>query len=339
MTKDSNLLTTVVIVPRETFSTTIASVENVLESLAPTVPVVVVDCGYPREIHERLEAIAQRRPFTLVTANRFISPNQARNLGQREVATKYVSFVDNDVLVEPGWLAHLEACAEETGAWGVGPLCLKTPGHVHAAGGKNHIEQRGDGRRVHIGRADHDRAKRSRVEAVAQRCETEMFEFHCVLIRNDVFEMLGPLDEGLRSLHEYFDFCLTVREAGGSIWFEPSSVVIYGPPKSLSHEEKSYWYRRWSDQWNEASISRFAEKWQVDDNDGSLKDMVRFGRYHRRLAVRWIRKLPAGMAPKARAERAVFRCWARVYETVMYVRSMPQARRQLTVSISKPSSS
>lgn len=204
---------------------------------------------------------------------------------------------------------------------------------MHAAGGKSRLERQEDGRLVHVGRADHDRAPRDRVEPVLRRSETEMFEFHCVLVRNDVFDVLGPLDEQLRSLHEYFDFSLAIRTAGGSVWLEPACVVTYAPPKALTNAEKSYWYLRWSDRWNKGSIQRFAHKWQVDDNEGSLKDLARFGRYHRRLPVRWIRKPPAGMSTRARAERAVFRCWACVYETAMYARSIPRQRRELVVDV------
>ena len=64
--------------------------------------------------------------------------SQARNLGARHARGKHLVFVDNDIFVEPGWLASLTKCAEDTGAGVVGPLYLKGEPDgplVHCAGG------------------------------------------------------------------------------------------------------------------------------------------------------------------------------------------------------------
>ena len=43
----------------------------------------------------------------------------------------------------------------------------------------------------------------------------EVIEFHCMLVRTEVFAKLGALDDQLSSLHEYDELCMAVREAGG----------------------------------------------------------------------------------------------------------------------------
>src|SRR5207249_8335576 len=55
---------------------------------------------------------------------RHLVPNEARNIGLRRVRTRYVVFIDNDAVPAPGWLERMVECAEETGAWVVGPLYL-----------------------------------------------------------------------------------------------------------------------------------------------------------------------------------------------------------------------
>ena len=90
-----------------------------------------------------LQRESSEKGFLLITTEHHISPNQARNLGLKEVKTKYVVFIDNDALVTPGWLEALVRCAEETGAWVVGPLCLIGEigaGVVHVAGGNVHFK-------------------------------------------------------------------------------------------------------------------------------------------------------------------------------------------------------
>jgi GT2 family glycosyltransferase len=45
-----------------------------------------------------------------------------------QTSGKYVVFIDNDVLVTPGWLGSLVRRTEETGAWLVGALyCFGEP--------------------------------------------------------------------------------------------------------------------------------------------------------------------------------------------------------------------
>jgi len=67
-----------------------------------------------------LEVQAKQKGFHLIRTEHFLSPNQARN-SVAQVDTKYVVFVDNDLLVQrAGW--KISQCADETGAWVVGPL-------------------------------------------------------------------------------------------------------------------------------------------------------------------------------------------------------------------------
>lgn len=45
-----------------------------------------------------------------------LTPDETRNLGMAQVKTPYTVFVDNDVLVTPGRLEPLIACADDTKA-------------------------------------------------------------------------------------------------------------------------------------------------------------------------------------------------------------------------------
>src|SRR5262245_36266673 len=118
----SRPLATVAFVPREQFVTTQRSLETLYERTTEPFELVCVDGGSPPPVAEYLERAAREKQFTLVRADRFITPNQARNMALEHVGTPYVAFVDNDVLVSKGWLSALVDCAEETSAWVVGPL-------------------------------------------------------------------------------------------------------------------------------------------------------------------------------------------------------------------------
>jgi hypothetical protein len=40
-----------------------------------------------------------------------------------------------------------------------------------------------------------------------QRKQTELAEFHCVLVRTEIFEQIGFLDEAMLNTKEHLDFC------------------------------------------------------------------------------------------------------------------------------------
>src|SRR5262245_17880135 len=110
-------LATVAVVPRERFSMAARSLASVLRETPHATPIVYVDGGSPREVARRLARVAEGRPVEWIRERGYLSPNHARNLALARVHTRYVVFVDNDVLVAPGWLDRLVERAEATGAW------------------------------------------------------------------------------------------------------------------------------------------------------------------------------------------------------------------------------
>src|SRR5574342_637715 len=87
---------------------------------------VYVDGNAPARIGRRIQRMIRRHGDTLIRTDWYLRPTHARNLGFREVDTRYAVFLDNDVVVTPGWLEALVRCAEETGAAFVSPvICIE----------------------------------------------------------------------------------------------------------------------------------------------------------------------------------------------------------------------
>jgi hypothetical protein len=284
---------TIVVVPRERFSQTQRSLEDLYEHTTLPFHLIYVDAGAPPPIRRYLEEAAGQRRFQLIQIDRFLSPNEARNLAQRHVKTKYVVFLDNDVLVTPRWLEELVRCADETGAWVVGPLYLigeLSQQTIHMAGGVAHITEEG-GQRIFYDEHLLADSPLADMRASLHRRPCDYVEFHCALVRNEVFERLGPLDERLLSLHEHIDLGLLVRTAGGSVYIEPLAVVTYVPPPPCDSCDFPYFMMRWSDAWNRATIRHFKEKWGYSrlgffGDPASLDGedtILRWARGHRRL--------------------------------------------------------
>jgi len=288
-------LVTIVVVPRERFSHSERSLANIYEHTTCPFKLIYVSGGAPAPIQRYLERESQERGFQLIRAPHYLSPNKARNLGIHEIDTKYVVFLDNDALVMSGWLEALVQCAEETGAWVVGPLYFIGEFEhqiVHMAGGVVHTKEQ-EGKRILYEEQYHYNTPLADVRVPLRRQTCGHLEFHCMLVRTDVFERLGPLDEGLLSVHEHIDFCLTVRNAGGSVYLEPKAVTTYVPPPPCKWWDLPFFMLRWSEDWNLATARHFNEKWGVssvlhisDKSNSTLEDtIIRFARGHRRLVT------------------------------------------------------
>jgi len=288
---------TIVVVPRERFSYTERSLQSIYDHTTFPFRLVYVSAGAPSRVKQFLVFESAQKNFQLVSTDYCLAPNEARNLGLRKVKTKYVVFMDNDALVTPGWLEALVRCAEETDAWVVGPLYLIGEieianiehAFIHMAGGAAHIEEE-QGRRIlydeHL-LADLPLADRSQIK----RGPRDYVEFHCMLVRTDVFERLGPLDEQLLSVNEHMDFCFEVRKAGGSVYMEPEALTSYvPPPRACDWRDLPFFMLRWSDAWNQASANHFDQKHgfsgvrHFGDRSSLEEDtIVKFGRGQRRL--------------------------------------------------------
>ena len=316
---------TIVVVPRERFSHARASLESLYEHTAYPFQLVYVDGRSPRPVARYLEKASVERGFRLVRTSHFLTPNQARNLGTREADTDYVVFVDNDVIVTPNWLRALVECADETGAWVVGPLyCIGKPEHrcIRMAGGVAHIEEE-NGARSLKEQHRHQHESLPDVRVHLKRQEVELVEFHTALVRRDVFDRLGPLDERLYNSRQHIDLCLSVRAAGGSVFFEPDSVLTYVPPPPFARSDLFYYMLCWSDHWCEATVLYFNEKWKVEG--GNLRAIEDWTRPHRRVIFQGFENGAAKIVGR-RAAKSLTKRVARVTEAFVIPHALKRSR-------------
>ena len=300
--KDSPIkepLVTIIIVPRERFSFTRESLESIYQHTQTPFRLVCVDGGSPRAVQRYLQTQAREKGFQLIRTDHYLSPNHARNLGLRQANTKYIVFMDNDVIVTSGWLAELVRCGEETGAAIVSPLiCQGAPVHqtIHCAGGESGVRQEIDSDQVKrhmIEKIYRQGQKLPQVRDQLQRQQTGLAEFHCMMARREIFDKLGPLDEGLLNTKEHVDLCIAVGQAGGTVYLEPRSVVTYLFGSSLKLADLPFYALRWSDDWELATLHRLRDKWNLAEDEyfrakykslGWRRQMAITGPLSRRLA-------------------------------------------------------
>ncbi|HZG40544.1 MAG TPA: glycosyltransferase [Nodosilinea sp.] len=260
---------TLVVSPRERFSYAQTSLESIYEHTQMPFKLVYVDGNSPKPVADYLAAQAVEKGFELVRVDHFLTPNQARNIGLARVDTPYLVFVDNDVVVSPGWLEALVQCADETGAAIVGPLtCQDEPVHetIHFANGEARIIVDVKGRRRLREKMCRQGQRVAQVAEKLQRTPAELVEFHCMLVRRSVFERLGPLDEGFLNTKEHVDLCLSVAQTDGKIYFEPTSVITYVPGIAWRWADLHLYMLRWSDAWERESLQHLRQKWNLPED-------------------------------------------------------------------------
>lgn len=310
---------TIVVVPRDHFSDTRESLESIYAHTDTPFELIYVDGKSPSGIARYLREQSTMRGFRLIRTEHYLSPNHARNVGARDVHTRYIVFIDNDVVAAPHWLEPLVACAEATGASITGPLNFEgRPLHttIHFSGGEAAIVET----RVN-GRTERHIVDRIFKTAPTERQPTGCAEFHCLMVRTEDFRRIGGLDERMLSTRENLDFCMAIAAAGGTIFIEPRSRITYLPPNRMAFVDVPYFALRWSDDWDLASFEHFRSKWNLEEDryfQGQYRNLGwrRRGLMMRGGLLRWLPhwRLRAGAERVLRPiERRINRIVARRY--------------------------
>lgn len=293
---------TIVVSPRERFSYSRESLESLYEHTETPFNLIYVDGKSPAKIQQYLENQAKEKGFQLLRTETYLAPNQARNLALDLVQTEYVLFIDNDVVVTSGWLDRLLECATETKAVVVCPLtCIGNPLHetIHLAGGEARIISEQKPGKTKVKRKVHEKhhfVNRPVIDVLEQlhRNQCEFAEFHCMLVRTEIFLRTGKLDEALLSTREHIDFCMSVTNTGGTIYCEPASVVTY-VPGPLQWSDLTFFMLRWSDAWEVASLEHFRTKWELTEDKYFKKRYSRLGqRRHQAIVRPFVRRIAFG---------------------------------------------
>lgn len=299
----------IVVVPRERYEPTADTLEALVATVPASVPIVLVRGGMPDRLVARLRARHGDR-VRIIGPTRHLTSNAARSIGLAAATARYVVFADNDIEPSPGWLEALVATAEEHDAWVVRPLVLQRMPDgrtlVHDAGGDCHLERNGDvvtlvETHLHLG------APLEAVEGLVAQ-PVEMLEFHAALFDRERLVALGGPDERVRSVGDHLDLALRVRDAGGSLWLAPGSVVTYRIPARVALRDLPFYLVRWSPAWTAKSRAVFREDHGVNDPADPHETWL-FADLHR--AHAW---LPLGRLVAAITRRPVARGVSRRFD-------------------------
>lgn len=180
-----------------------------------------------RDYLHRLEAAGRVR---VITNRRNLGFARASNQGAQAARGEYLVFLNNDTVVQPGWLEALVACARKDEKIAVVGAKLLYPDdtiqHAGVAFTKDQLVH-------HIYRTyDKDHP------AVNKEREFQVVTAACALVKKDLFFGAGGFDEGYRNGFEDVDLCLKLRQQGYKVLYTPLSVVYHLESKTMGRHDR-----------------------------------------------------------------------------------------------------
>lgn len=258
--------------PREQFSLAAESLQRIFEYTSIPFNLIVVDCNTPKVYWQQMENVLKGQSnVKVIHQDRYLQANELRNLVIQEANDEFLCFVENDVLVEEGWLSHLiTACKEQPADVAVpriieGPLGA-TNIHWDPNQGQVRSVQTADGIKWELLPASGDLqlnrgTHRRRIQLAG--------EAHCRLYRRSVFDRVAPFDEEVIFL-DHLDSSLALYNAKVPVVFEPKSVVHFWHPYPPRRDDLDYFFTRWDLEKSAKSLDRIKQKWNLVQLYGDL---------------------------------------------------------------------
>jgi GT2 family glycosyltransferase len=237
----------------------LASLEPEMTGVAPA-QVVVVDNDSGDGSFERISACIAAKNWeswaSVLAAGRnggFASGNnfgRARALG-RWSAPKYVHLLNPDTVVRPGALTALVAFMDAHAAVGIAGSRLED-----AAG----VPQRSAFRFPSVLSELEAAARLGPLSRLLTRwvvappisetaCESDWVSGASMIVRREVFDTVGALDERYFMYYEEVDFTWRARRAGWKCWYVPASRVVHLAGRSSGVTDPRQTRRRRPDYW------------------------------------------------------------------------------------------
>lgn len=211
------------------------------------------------------DAAAEVRGLRRIRNRRNLGFLENCNNAAKAARGQYLVFLNNDTLVQPGWLEALVSTTEADGSVGlVGPMFLNATGGLQEAGG---IVWR-DGAGWNYGR--HDDPRQPEFNYLK---DVDYVSGACVLVRRELWEKIGGFDTRFApAYYEDTDLAFQVREAGYKVKYQPRARVIH--LEGVSHGSDP---REGVKVWQSRNQIKFLDKWRavLDKEQGrDVRDLM-----------------------------------------------------------------
>jgi GT2 family glycosyltransferase len=222
----------------------------------PNYEIIIVDNGSVEEKTKRLFAdLSRNSAIRILSRSEPFNFSRLNNSAAREATGEILGLINNDIEVtHEDWLDEMVVLARQPQVGCVGAKLLYPDGRIQHAGivvglggvaGHGHRFARADD----LGYLDRLRCVQN-VSAVTAAC---------LLVRRQVFDQVGGLDESITVAFNDVDFCLRVRAAGYLNVWTPFAKLIHHESVSRGRDLTPTKARRFGDEY--AAMQR---RWGAD---------------------------------------------------------------------------
>ncbi len=189
---------------------------------------------------EALATLARECPDATLIANAsnlgFAKGNNIGIAQALQEGARFILLLNNDTIVEPSLLAALLEALQRHPSAGIAGAKIRyfnRPSTLWFAGGVLN-DRSGRGRHMGIGEEDRGQYDQERFVDFVTGC--------CLLVRREVIDRIGMLDEEYFAYYEDSDFCLRARRAGFQVVFTPSARLLHKVSGTAVREGPVYLY-------------------------------------------------------------------------------------------------
>ena len=188
----------------------------ILNSNYPRIEVIVVDNGSADGSHMIVKKYEPR--VKLIRSLRNIGYSAGNNLGIQIAKGKYIFLVNNDAIIHPDCIYELVKVASSDTRIGVlgCKVYYKGTRIIQHAGGKLNLSAT---YLPHIGVFEEDRGQYDEISDVDYVSGVAM------MIRREVMDKIGLLDEFYFAYWEDVDYCFRARKAGFRVVYVPNAII------------------------------------------------------------------------------------------------------------------
>jgi GT2 family glycosyltransferase len=244
-----------------------------LQALSENTPpelyeVVIVDNASTDGTADLLSAL--EGDVTVIRNDTNLGFARACNQGASAASGRYLLFLNNDTEPFRGWLEPLVALAEAEGEIGaVGSRLLFPDGTLQHAG-VDIVDDRRHGGAAVAGMHRHYRRPGDYLAAL-DRVDVQVVTGAVMLVRRSAFAEVDGFDEGYWNGYEDIDLCLSLRDAGWRVVYEPASILLHH--ESVSGPERFAKV--------DANVERLVTRWKgrvlpdlIIESDGTVRALT-----------------------------------------------------------------
>ena len=222
--------------------------------------IIVENNSTEKETFEYYEKVKQQyENLNVVTWTGIFNYSAINNFGINYAKGEYILLLNNDVeILNDNCLEEMLMFAQRKDVGAVGAKLYYSDDTVQHAGVILGLGGIAGHAHKHFDRHDPGYAARASIAQNLTACTAA-----CLMMRRDVFDEVGGLDESFEVAFNDVDLCMKIREKGYLIVFTPYAELYHYESKSRGNDDTPEKLERFH-----GEVRRFEMKWQKQLDDG-----------------------------------------------------------------------